>query len=95
MDLTLDKETVIEGDKVTMKCKVTDPTMCAVWKRDEEELCNTDSVKMEVSGLEHVLEIFQIRVADSGEYSICVNNVIKTKSLCVKGNAICMALTIE
>ncbi|CAC5362191.1 OBSCN [Mytilus coruscus] len=84
-DLTIQPKEPIEGNDISISCKVKRKNISSVWYKNGIPVEGTPRMKFDVKGQKHILTIHKAKVTDSNTYCIEIEGVKKEKYLGVEG----------
>ncbi|XP_063411268.1 obscurin-like [Mytilus trossulus] len=84
-DLTIHPKEPIEGNDISISCKVKRKNISSVWYKNGTPVKGTPRMKFDVKGQKHILTIHKAKVTDSNTYCIEIEGVKKETYLGVEG----------
>ena len=83
--LTCNKKIIFDGETFELSCEVIDSSIEAEWRKNGQVLQTSDRLNIKEDGMKHTLQISNAKPIDSGEYSICFNNISRKITVNVIG----------
>lgn len=74
-----------EEEIVTLHCELSKPGLPVEWKKETQVLSCGEKYQMKQTGCCYELQIFDLRLEDTGSYSCCSDDTISSASLVVNG----------
>lgn len=87
--------TALENSTVEFVCELTIPTDNVKWFLNNEELPESDRVKIIKEGKKHKLIINNVKVEDEGQITVAVGDKKSSAGLFVDGRCCCVYHNIE
>jgi len=77
-----------EGKVTALTCELSKPGVAVQWKKGTALLKPGNKYEMKQDGCLLQLQIYDLKIGDSGSYKCCAGNIVTTASLEVKGKGI-------
>ncbi|GFO38541.1 titin, partial [Plakobranchus ocellatus] len=91
----LKEQEVIEGDTVTLTCKVNKPNVEATWYKENSPFTSSDKCVLKVEGDTHTLTLPAADLEDEAEYTIKLGDKSSTALLLVEEAPLCITQPIQ
>ena len=70
---------------MSLHCELSKPGVPVEWKKETQALSCGEKYQMKQTGCSYELQIFDVKLGDTGSYSCCSEDTISSASLVVNG----------